>query len=273
MFGKVLKNEILHSARYNLVIYLVALAVSLIMGLSLITGSTGIGITSCVALYVVGMLTVAVTLVSVIKNFYDTLFSRQGYLTLTLPVKGSTILLSKVLISFLWIIVGFVIMVMTWVLVFFYVKQRTAVEFGIVKELISSFGFLELIPSVSVIIQVIIVLAVLGISKMLTYVGFIYFSVTVANTRAFQKHPKFFGIITFLAIMTVSSNISDMLTQKAPLTFFATPEKAFFAFEPMGAVQGALISYGVGGTIFTALVALGLLFATGYIIENKVNLK
>ena len=100
MFGKVLKNEIRHSARYNLTIYAVALAASVLMGLSLVIESSGIGVASCFALYIIGIITVVITLVSVIKNFYDTLFSRQGYLTLTLPVKGSTLLLSKVLVSF-----------------------------------------------------------------------------------------------------------------------------------------------------------------------------
>lgn len=273
MFGKVLKNEIRHSARYNLVIYIVALAASGIMALSLVTDSTAMGVISCFALYIIGVLTVVVTLVSVIKNFYDTLFDRQGYLTLTLPVKGSTLLFSKVIVSFLWIFVGFAIMAATVVLIYFYVKQQTAEETDIIRSMISDLGALELLPSATVILQVIFVLVFLGISKMLTYVGYIYFSVTVANTKALAKHPKFFGILTFFVIMFTCSNISTVLTAKAPLTFFATAQKAFFAFEPMGSVQGALVSYGVGGTIFTAIVALILLFATGYIIENKVNLK
>lgn len=273
MFGKVIKNEIRHSARYNLVIYCVALAASFIMGISLITDSTGIGVLSCFALYIIGIVTVVVTLVSVIKNFYDTLFSRQGYLTLTLPVKGSTLLLSKVLVSFLWIIVGFAIMASTLVLIFIYVRHRSAEEIDIIKGLISSMGFLELLPSAAVIAEVIIVLALIGISKMLTYVGYIYFSVTVANTKQLQSHPKFFGVLTCFVIMLFTTRISNILTEKAPLTFFVTSEKAFFAFEKMGAVNGALLSYGVGGTIFSALIALGLLILTGYIIENKVNLK
>ncbi len=273
MFGKVLKNEIRHSARYNLVIYLVALAVSGLMGLSLITGSTGIGIISCVALYAVGIITVVVTLISVIKNFYDTLFSRQGYLTLTLPVKGSTLLLSKVLVSFLWIIVGLAIMASTLLLIFLFVRQRSAEEIDIIKALIKDMGFLELLPSGAVVFEVLVVLSLLGISKMLTYVGYIYFSVAVANTKELQSHPKFFGVLTCLVIIGVTSRISDFLTAKAPLTFFVTAEKAYFAFEPMGSVYGALLSYGVGGTLFSALVAFGLLVLTGYIIENKVNLK
>ena len=122
MFGKLLKHEIRHSARYNLVIYIVALAVTLVMGISLLTESTALGTVSCFAIYITGFATVIVTLVSVIKNFYDTLFSRQGYLTLTLPVKGSTLLVSKVLVSFMWIILGFLIMALTWLSIFFYVR-------------------------------------------------------------------------------------------------------------------------------------------------------
>ncbi len=273
MFGKVFKNELRHSARYNLSIYLVAIAMGILMTSSLVTGSVGMGVLSCISLYFVGIITVVVTLVSVIKNFYDTLFARQGYLTLSLPVKGSTLLISKVLASAIWIIVGLAIMACSWLLIFLYVKEQTAAEIDVVKSLISELGFLNLIPSTSVIIEVLIVIAVLGISKILTYVGYIYFSVTVANTKTLQNHPKLFGFLTFFVIASVTSNISDVLTQKIPLTFFVTTEKAYFAFKAAEETQQVLVSYGVGGTLFAAVVAVGLLFATGYIIENKVNLK
>lgn len=273
MFGKLLKNEIRHSARYNLVIYCVALAACLLMVLSLFTESTGFGLLGCLTLYIIGIATVMVTLVSVIKNFYDSLFSKQGYLTLSLPVKGSSLLLSKVLVSFLSIIVGFSIMAVTWLLILFYVKKQSGTDIEMIKGLIGDFGILEFLPTGSVIAEVAFVLAILGVSKMLTYVGYIYFTVTVANTKQFQSHPKLFGLLTLFAIMIVSSKIENLLTSNLPLTFFVTAKDAFFSFEPMGSVPGALMSYGVGGTIFSALFALALLFATGYIIENKVNIK
>ena len=100
MLGKLLKHEIRHSARYTMAIYAAAFAAMAVTGISLLLDSGWLGVLSCVALYVVGFASLVVTLVSVIKNFYDTLFSRQGYLTLTLPVKGSTLLLSKIIVSF-----------------------------------------------------------------------------------------------------------------------------------------------------------------------------
>lgn len=273
MFGKLIKHEIRHSARYNLVIYIAALAITLIMGISLLTESTALGTLSCFAIYITGFATVVVTLVSVIKNFYDTLFSRQGYLSLTLPVKGSALLLSKVIVSFLWIIVGFLIMVLTWVSIFLYVRQQTQADLDVVKILLFDSGLLELLPSGAVVAEVVVVFAAIALTKILTYVAYIYFAVTVANTRSFQNHPKLFGGLTFFAVVFLISRVNNFLTEKAPVTFFVTSEKAFFDLVPMGSVDGAFISYGVGGTIFTGLVALGLLFATAYIIEHKVNIK
>ena len=273
MFGKLIKHEIRHSARYNLVIYIAAVAAVLVMALSLITESAALGAVSCFAIYITGFATVIVTLVSVIKNFYDTLYSRQGYLTLTLPVKSGELLASKVLVSFLWIIIGFLIMALTWVSIFFYVKEQTQASFDMVKILFTDSGLLELLPSGFVVAEVLVVFGAIVLAKILTYVGYIYFAVTVANTRAFQSHPKLFGGLTFFAVMLVISRINNFLTEKAPITFFVTNEKAFFDLEPMGAVEGAIISYGVGGTLFTGLVALALLVCTAYIIEHKVNIK
>ncbi len=273
MFLKLLKHEIRHSARYNLLIYLAAGAITLIMGLSLITESSFMGMLSCFALYMTGFAVVLVTLVSVIKNFYDTLFTRQGYLTLTLPVKGSTLLISKVLVSFLWIILSAVIMVLTWGLIIFYTDQKNGQTIAGIKNLIESFGFLDFLPSGAVVAQTVAVLVLLFLLTVFTYVGYIYFTVTIANTRRFQNHPKLFGALTFFFLTLIVSRVSNTLTNALPLTFNVDSEKAFFAFEAMGEIPGVLLSYGVGGTLFSGFVALILLIITGYIIENKVNLK
>ena len=41
----------------------------------------------------------------------------------------------------------------------------------------------------------------------------------------------------------------------------------------MFSVEGTLLSYGIGGTLLSAIVAAGLLVLTGYIMEHKVNIK
>ena len=125
MLGKLLKYEIKHSARYTSTIYLATIAFSAISVIALLLNSTWLGVMSCFGLYVAGIASVIVTLVSVIKNFYDTLYGRQGYLTFTLPVKCSTVLLSKIIASVVWIIVGFLVMGLTLFVIFLYANTFT----------------------------------------------------------------------------------------------------------------------------------------------------
>lgn len=273
MLGKLLKYEIKHSARYTAAIYLATLAFAAVSVIALFFNSTWLGVMSCFMLYFAGITSVIVTLVSVIKNFYDTLYGRQGYLTFTLPVKCSTVLLSKLIVSVLWIIVGFLVMGATLLVVFFYAKDKSE---GIFDTFMSAFaisGIAEYLPSGVVVAQAVAVLAILALLTVITYVGYVFFVVTVANTGKFQSHPKLYGGLVFIGIFTVVNTASNALTENIPLTFNITSDRAFFAFADMFSVEGTLLSYGIGGTIFSAIVAAGLLVLTGYIMENKVNIK
>ncbi len=273
MLGKLIKHELHHSARYTMSIYIAVIVISAVMGLSLFSSATWLGVMSCFALYAAGFITVIITLVSVIKNFYDTLFGRQGYLTLTLPVKCSKLLISKVIVSFMWIVASFVIMALTLVMIFFYAKEKSSGYFTLVSDAISLSGILEMLPSASTVVSLLFVAALWAVVTIFTYVSFVYFTVTVANTRVLQSHPKILGGLVFLCIFSFNNTVGNILTQYIPFTFNVGNDKVFFAFEQMGKVEESLLSYGVGGTLFSALFAFGLLWLTGYILENKVNLK
>ena len=273
MLGKLIKHEIRHSARYTMAIYGAAFAAMAVTGISLLIDSGWLGAVSCGILYVIGFAAVVTTLVSIIKNFYDTLFARQGYLTLTLPVKGSELLISKVLVSFMWIVASFTVMGLTLYVIFLYGKERSGGTMDSMWEIISLSGILDMLPSKAAIIEFIVVVVILAIATIITYVGYVYFTVTLSNTRALQNHPKLYGGLIFFGIMSFVNTLGNKLTEYLPLTINVSTEKVFIAFSQMGTEPDVLISYGVGGTIFSGLVAVGLLFATGYIIENKVNIK
>ncbi|MBQ7118114.1 MAG: hypothetical protein IJN88_07875 [Clostridia bacterium] len=273
MLGKLIKHELRHSARYTMSIYTAVIVISAVMGLSLLSSATWLGVMSCFALYAAGFIAVIITLVSVIKSFYDTLFGRQGYLTLTLPVKCSNLLISKVIVSFIWILASFALMALTLVMIFFYAKERSSGYFSMMSDAISLSGILELLPSASAVISLLIAAAIWAVITIFAYVSFVYFTVTVANTRALQSHPKILGGLVFLGIFSINNTVGNLLTQYIPLTFNVGSDSVYFAFEQMGRVNDALLSYGVAGTAFSGLFAFGLLWLTGYILEHKVNLK
>ncbi len=228
---------------------------------------------SCAALYVAGFVAVIVTLVSVIKNFYDTLYGQQGYLTLTLPVKSSTLIISKVIVSFIWIVAGFAVMGLTLLVIFFYAKEKSSDYMTFIVDAISISGIIEMLPSKATVIKVLAVISAWAVITIFTYVSFVYFTVTVANTRLLQSHPKFLGGLVFLGLFSVNNTIGNTLTMYLPLSFNVGTEDVFFAFKAMNEVEEAILSYGVGGTLFSSVMAVGLLLLTGYILEHKVNLK
>lgn len=273
MLGKLLKYEIKHSARYTAAIYVATLAFAAISVIALVFNSTWLGVMSCFMLYIAGFASVIVTLVSVIKNFYDTLYGKQGYLTFTLPVKCSTILLSKLIVSVLWIIIGFLVMSVTLGVIFLYAKGKSEGIFDGIMDAFVISGITEYLPSGVVIAEAAVIIAVLALLTVITYVGYVFFVVTVTNIGKLQSHPKLFGGLIFLGIFALVNTVGNLLTEKIPLTFNVASDRVFFAFADMFSVEGTLLSYGVGGTVFSAVVAAGLLVLTGYIMENKVNIK
>ena len=182
MLGKLLKYEIKHSARYTATIYLATIAVAAVSVIALLFNSTWLGVMSCFMLYVAGIASVIVTLVSVIKNFYDTLYGRQGYLTFTLPVKCSTVLLSKLITSVLWIVVGFMVMGLTLVVILLYAKEKTESIFETFLDSFIVSGLADMMPSGVVIAETIIIFAILALLTVITYVGYVFFVVTISNT-------------------------------------------------------------------------------------------
>lgn len=272
MLGKLLKYELKHSARYVMSVYACAAVAAVLMFLGMLVKVTWINILGSVVLYMVGIIAVVMTLVSVIKNFYDTLYSRQGYLSFTLPVKCSTLLISKVIVSFFWIIISGVLMVLIFSLIALNFNSQSNGAASAIIDAIKVSGILETLPSASMILKFILVIAVLAFLNILVFVGFVYFAVTLANTRALQKHPKLFGFIIFVVTYSVSNSISAKLTYSVPLCVQITSDSVSFALSSMDNTQ-ALASFGIVGTIFMAVVAVGLLFATGWIMEHKVNIK
>lgn len=273
MFGKLLKNEFKHSARYVTTVYICTAAAALLMGIGMLTKLSGLSVISTVVLVVLGIAAVIMTLVSVIKNFYDTLYARQGYLTFTLPVKSSSLLLSKTLVSFFWVLVSGILMALIWLMVFANLQsQIDGGNAGIVSAIKES-GIMDLLPSSATIIKVVMFMAFSMFANVLVFVSFVFFSVTLANTRALQSHPKLFGLLIFFSTYFVSNTINTKLNYSAPLAFHVTADRAFIAFKAMDTVEETILSFGFAGTIFMVVLAVVLLVLTGWFMEHKINIK
>lgn len=273
MFGKLLKHELRHTARYHFAILTASLIATVVMGLSLIFKADTVLSMAMFPLVIVAFAVIIVSLTSVIKNFYETIYSRQGYLTLTLPVKCNQLLISKVLISFFWIIVSYIAAFLPFVFILIHIKKQLDAD-NMTDELVQTFT--EFLPSGGSMAVIVVFFVITSLISILSYVGYVYFSVTAANTRLLSKHPKLFGVLVFMAIHFIVGAVTDLTADVLPLNFIITTDSAFFSFKDaleLGREYMIVNLYSVNSYIVEALASIGLLFTTGYIMEHKINIK
>lgn len=273
MLGKLIKNEFIQTSKSLITVYAAAIVTILFMLLSYVTDITWIGATGSSVLILIGFISLIMTLVMIVNNFAHSLYGNQGYLSYTLPVKCSNLLLSKFIVSFAWVIIGYAVLFVTIIIVVWYFKAKSngIVEsaFDIVKEL----QIISDLPTMQSIITYVLVMGVGSIITVISMISFVFFAITVANTRSFQHKPTLFGLVFFFIAYFTNKTISTSVMYKLPLSIVATSEGVSLQAISMSDAQSVLFVYGVGGKIFTAVFAVVLLCITGWIMEKKVNVK
>lgn len=274
MFGKLLKYDFSISFKAVSVSY-IALAAILFMEISAIgLDVTWLGVVLGVSSVIFGWIVIFMTFVSLAKLFNDTMYGTQGYLSFTLPVDTSTLFLSKVVVATTWTIVSSIFLVIVFVINFVLIRDNALqLGEGSFMQIIEETGFLEMFPSVSVMIQYAITTAFLIICSISSFWSFVFFSITVANTQKLQAHPKLYGFGVFFALVVVVNSLSAKLTDALPIGIELAQEKMSIVFYSMNRSSEAIFTVGIGGTIFNVIVAVGLVFATMWFIENKVDIK
>ncbi len=273
MLGKLIKNEFKHSGRLILLIYGAVAVMIGILGISMISSATWLGAICCSILYVVGFAAFVVTIVSVVRNFYDSLYGKQGYLTLALPVRSGALIFTKALVAFVWVLSAFLVMLVTYLVIFFYAKGKSESMIEILVDSLAVSGMSELLPTGEVIVQIIITVAIMVILTVVSYVSLVFFTITAVNIRPLQSHPKLFGGILIFSCFGVINSLGNTFTKYFPLTVNVTTDELYLSLDKMGAVKDVIFSYGLGGTIFSAIAGVFLLFLTSWLLEHKVNLK
>lgn len=130
MLGKLIKHEFKTTGRYILLIMAILVIITpfaalylrysgkLINWLNISSGTIHVlqnlfsGI--CIAAYIVALIGVgAITGITLIYRFYKSMISSEGYLTHTLPVKTSSILISKGFVALVWSYASLIIIILS----------------------------------------------------------------------------------------------------------------------------------------------------------------
>lgn len=274
MLGKLLKHEFIATGRIMGALYaVVAVIMAYVLGsyyISKDTATTGqmLGIT---VLLLISSCSFILTAVVMIVNFQRSLYGEQGYLSFTLPVKGSTLLFSKILASTVWFVAAFLCLMGSAAITYFVVKEDVIGDetFSTIESLLPMFlqG-----KSVSTIVTSIVISMISYFLRFAVITLEMYFAISLANTRHFQKRyllwTIIFTIVILFAVEKISGVISDNIT---------------FGLSIVGNELSVITNYDdlATGASFTDLVSIitylifgiGLYYATFYVMNKKVNIR
>lgn len=187
------------------------------------------------------------TIFLIIKRFKGSVYDRQGYLTLTLPVSEHHIITAKLVGAFIWSILSSTVLALS----AFIIVTIT------VPEWMSNYDFIPLVgtflPQLSLV----------GLSLLLnTISGILCIYLAISIGQLFNEYRTALAVAAYIGIQIVIGFIEVFFNTSA--NFYVNSLAGFNDNFYMGASTGIIEEL-----IFIAIFYLG----TYYILKNKVNLQ
>lgn len=275
MLGKLIKYDLKSMNRYLILIHAFLLLASAAMR-AFLTGpvlSAGtdwrsteamLSFTLFIILYfiIVSAASFATSIVIVVR-FYKNLFSGQGYLTRTLPVTSGQHLLAKTISGSIWVIVNFLVTVLSVVIVVAtpYVVSQVKANNSFIRTALGITGEYADMSWWTIIAILMAMMIISAVSSVITYFASIAIGQLVSNHRVLGAIAAYFVITT---IVSIASFIC-----MAILGLLGT------AMDPVKEVSG--MSYFFDISSFSCIVSIAfsviLYIAAYWIMKKKIDLE
>ena len=175
------------------------------------------------------------TLILIIRRFKGSVYDRQGYLTLTLPVSEHQIILAKLLGAFIWSLISSAVLVLS-IYIILVIIEPNSVDFLAFKDL-----FQQYLDSISLSLISFILSTVAGILC-------IYLAISIG--QLFNEYRTALAVLAYIVIHIVLG-FSDLFLN------FGTHYNMMLTYE-----------------IFKDLILIAVFYLGNYyILKNKVNLQ
>lgn len=246
MFLKLCKMELKYSYRGFLFAYCLLLVSSLFIR---INGSSDSFFQSILAIIYTGTIIALFIMIfiSIFRNYSKSMFSKESYLTHTLPVSTSMLLNSKVLVSAIWCLSSMMVIILS---VFIFILMAGQVSLSDLKEL---FGYLFTNLSWDNT-QVLIWGIVYSIVDFFEFILVVFFILNLIHTRLVPKGKAVVGVIIYFFIYTVAGFVvNDIICQ----IFALDTVKSLVTIEIVTSV--------VLGTLYY--------FGSVYLLEHKLEIE
>ena len=218
MFGKLLKHDFKAVFKGSLPLILAALAAAVIGGLSInfMTNANTrdndilealIALSTFLSYLVVISAPIGIQII-VFSHFYKNLFTDEGYLTFTLPVKRSSILLSKTLNAAIWTAIS---AATTFILIMVSIACTGALPaaIDIFESILSIFKFTSFTDALWIVVYAIMAVLIL-VALSVMQINLIQFCITLGATLV-KKHKILASVGIYYAVNSALSFLAQIL--------------------------------------------------------------
>lgn len=297
MLGKLTKNSFKANMSSVSGVYLAMIILGAVMGILLLIdwskwGDLGFGLGTLIkclaagALCLTAFIGVIMTLVGVISEYSRNMFGAEGHLTMTLPVKSSTLLLSKWISGSFWVLVSYGVLCLCAFGSFIYIINHTlsAIEnnamyysvYEVVVQMIEELckAFDVVMPRMDLLVNLASMYAFEFAIRLCGFVILIYFSITLSHCKPFHKAGKFGGIIYFFLSIFGVFTFESMIAKFVKVYIIFNEEFYTLTLSQSEVAAGwefGFPAYCVTKVYCAALASIFIFVLTSILIERKVN--
>lgn len=297
MLGKLTKHTFKAHASAMANIYVAMGIIGVIMMVLLLVdwtkwGDTGIGLGLAVkclaagALCIAALICIIMTFVAVFSEFSRNLYAKEGHLTMTLPVRSSSLLLSKWISGAFWIILSYTTFCVCAGGSFVYIIKHSmsivegdemySTVFDLLKELLSQIFAAAGVtaPSTKVLFNLVSLYAFDGAVRACVFVLIAFFAITLSHARPFNKPGKISSVLYFFGGTFAMNTFASLMTKLVKIYVVVSDEYFTFTLsekQVRAAWTNGFGAYSITNLYCTVVLAVMLFLLVSYVIDRKVN--
>ena len=277
MLGKLIKHELKSTAHSMFGVYLAAGITFLVMIVVLFLKSWLLKVISCLAMVGVMIAVLIITYFSIISLFHKSLYGAQGYLSFTLPVTGKQLLAAKTIVAVVWTSVSYLFTIVMGTYVVLYIESISSEN---IKEgLRAAYNLLQAfqsLPDLEFVVKMLILSGVFWFLYSISIFFRVSFSLTIANTKRFQKFNPILVAILIWAILFIIMIVSILACVMIPFGIAADGTNfRLVAGDAYNEIfhNSAVVPFPI--LVFAPMIVMSaiLYVATGNMMNNRVNIK
>lgn len=255
-------------------------------------GDTGIGLglvikilASC-ALCLAAGIGLLMTVTGIVAEYKRNMFGDEGHLTMSLPVRSSTLLLSKWIAGSFWVLLNFLLLCVCGFGSFIYIVKHSVdlvqgndmyysvyeliVELG--EGLFASAGITA--PSLPVLLSLASIYAFSGAIKIVVYLLLIFFAITLSHCRPFHKVGKAGKILFFFGGVFAVETFAAMITKLIKIYIIISETAYTFTLSEAEVAAAWDLGFGafsITNIYCTAIASVFIFLITTVLIDRHVN--